>query len=398
MASKLRFGIFVAPIHPAGENPTTLLEHDLELIQTADRLGFHEAWIGEHHSAGAEIIGAPEIMCAAALERTRHIRIGAGVVSAPYHNPLWVAERAVHLDHLYRGRFILGLGAGALPTDMDMIGLNPVRAREIFPESVDIIMRLLHGETVTFQNERWDLREATLHYGPYSQPNMEIAIAAVQTPSGPMVAGQHGLSLLSIGAATPGADFLGMHWGVMESQAAKFGTTVDRSGWRLNSFMHIAETREQAYADVAHGIVRFFDYATNVSPFALKALGDEVFGDDGKPKEHDAQALVRMANESGFAIIGTPDDAIQAIGKLWDDTGGFGTMLQFVTDWAPPAAKTRSLELFARHVIPQFTGSGDGPIASEARARKNHDELVDTSNKALATINARYDSSVVVSH
>ena len=110
---RMRFGIFLAPFHPAGENPTLALERDLELIAHLDRLGYDEAWIGEHHSAGSEIIASPEIFIATAAERTRHIRLGTGVTSVAYHNPLWVAERMVLLDHLTRGRTMLGLGPGS---------------------------------------------------------------------------------------------------------------------------------------------------------------------------------------------------------------------------------------------------------------------------------------------
>ncbi len=101
---RLRFGTFLAPFHPAGENPTLALQRDLELIEHLDRLGYDEAWIGEHHSAGTEIIASPEIFIAAAAERTRHIKLGTGVTSIAYHNPLWVAERMVLLDHLIRSR------------------------------------------------------------------------------------------------------------------------------------------------------------------------------------------------------------------------------------------------------------------------------------------------------
>jgi limonene 1,2-monooxygenase len=108
MSDRLRFGIFMAPFHPAGENPTLALERDLDLIAHLDKLGYDEAWIGEHHSAGSEIIASPEIFIATAAERTRHIKLGTGVISVAYHNPYMVAERAVLLDHLTRGRFMLG--------------------------------------------------------------------------------------------------------------------------------------------------------------------------------------------------------------------------------------------------------------------------------------------------
>ena len=152
MSTRLRFGIFLAPFHPPGQNPTLALTRDLDLIQYLDALGYDEAWIGEHHSAGSEIIASPEIFIAVAAERTRRIKLGTGVVSLSYHNPLWVAERIVLLDHLTRGRAMLGVGPGSLPTDAAMIGVSQAETRELMEQSLDIIMTLLRTETpVTFK-------------------------------------------------------------------------------------------------------------------------------------------------------------------------------------------------------------------------------------------------------
>ena len=144
--SRLRFGIFMAPFHKPGINPTLALEGDLELVQWLDRCGFDEAWFGEHHSAGSEISASPEIFIAVAAERTRHIRLGTGVISLSYHNPLWVAERVVMLDHLTRGRVMFGAGPGSLPTDGAMIGVSQSQTRELLEQSLDVIMRLLTTE------------------------------------------------------------------------------------------------------------------------------------------------------------------------------------------------------------------------------------------------------------
>ncbi|MDN5930354.1 MAG: LLM class flavin-dependent oxidoreductase, partial [Pseudonocardia sp.] len=198
--SRLRFGIFLAPFHAAGENPTSALQRDLRLVQHLDELGYDEAWIGEHHSAGSEIIASPEIFIAAAAERTRNIRLGTGVTSLSYHNPLWVAERMILLDHLTRGRVMLGVGPGSLPTDSAMIGLDPTDTRELLEDNLDIVMRLLRGEAVTKQTRTHNLIDARTHLAPYSDPLFDVAVAAVASPTGPRLAGRHGVGLLSIGA------------------------------------------------------------------------------------------------------------------------------------------------------------------------------------------------------
>ena len=72
----MKFGIFLAPFHRVGENPTLAIDRDMELIEWLDHLGYDEVWIGEHHSAGWELIASPEVFIAAAAERTKSHHAG----------------------------------------------------------------------------------------------------------------------------------------------------------------------------------------------------------------------------------------------------------------------------------------------------------------------------------
>src|ERR1700740_1926431 len=121
----VRTGVFLAPFHATHENPLLALERDMDLLIHLDRLNYHEAWIGEHHSGGFEIIACPEMFIAAAAERTRHIRLGTGVVPLPYPNPFMRAGRMVQLDPMTRGRAMFGVGPGSLVHDAKKIGINP---------------------------------------------------------------------------------------------------------------------------------------------------------------------------------------------------------------------------------------------------------------------------------
>jgi limonene 1,2-monooxygenase len=386
MSDRLRFGIFMAPFHPAGQNPTLALERDLALIQHLDRLGWDEAWVGEHHSAGTEIIASPEIFIAAAAERTRHIKLGTGVISVSYHNPLWVAERAVLLDHLTRGRFMLGLGPGSLPTDAAMIGLDQSQTRELLAEGVDIIMRLLRSdEPVTFKNDRWDLRDARLHLRPYSNPLFDVSVAAVASPIGPQLAGKHGIGLLSIGATQAvGFDLLALHWDVMEERAAKFGTSVDRDQWRLVGLMHIAETREQAYRDVEYGIEQWFHYFQAVAAFPQMAVGGE-----------NIREMIDFVNDSGLGSVGTVDDAVAQIERLTKQSnGGFGCYMLLAHEWANPVATHRSYELISQHVLPQFQGQAWSTLQAKSRAEAARPELAAQHLKAVEDVTARYQAEI----
>jgi limonene 1,2-monooxygenase len=362
----LSFGIFLAPFHPVGQNPTLALERDLELVVRLDQLGFDEAWIGEHHSAGYEIIASPEVFIAVASQRTAHIRLGTGVSSLPYHQPLILTDRLVLLDHLTRGRIMFGVGPGALPSDAFMMGIDPAVQRDRMEESLEAILALLDGsEPVTRETSWFTLRDARLQLRPYTHPRFEVAVAAQVSPAGPRAAGRFGLSLLSIGATTAGGfDILGSHWVTMEERAAEFGTTVDRRRWRLVGPMHLADTEEQARRDVAFGLAQWVDYFERVAALPLA------------PNTLDPDKLVDALMETGFAVVGTPAMAVAQIERLAEQSGGFGTFLLMGHDWADRQATLYSYELFAREVMPHFQGSMPSLVGARDWAAENRPEFI----------------------
>lgn len=340
---RMRFGIFMAPFHPVSENPTLCLDRDRELIQWLDELGYDEAWIGEHHSAGYEIIASPELFIADVAARTKHIRLGTGVVSLPYHNPLMVADRLMLLDHLTRGRAMFGVGPGLLPSDAIMLGIDPRDQRRMMSEALEVILPLLRGEVVTCKTDWFELRDAKLQLAPFSRPHLDIAVAASVSPSGPRTAGRWGISMLSPAAtSTGGFSALAYHWSICEESAAENGQTVSRAGWRIAGPVHIAETEEQARRDVMFGLPGWLYYFQKV--VALPGVPEV-----GTPEE----CLDAMI-QAGFVIVGTPDDLIRQIDRLEEQTGGFGAFLVTAHDWANRDATRKSYELIARYVMPRF--------------------------------------------
>jgi limonene 1,2-monooxygenase len=340
---RLRFGVFMAPYHPVTENPTLCLERDRELIQWLDEIGFDEAWIGEHHSAGYEIIASPELFIADVAARTKHIRLGTGVVSLPYHQPMMVADRMLQLDHLTRGRAMFGVGPGLLPSDAMMLGIDPRQQRDMMNEALDVIIPLLRGEVVTKKSDWFELRDAKLQLSPYSRPHLEMAIAASVSPSGPRTAGRWGMSMLSPAAMSQGGfSALAYHWGMCEETAREYGQTVSRSGWRVAGSIHIAESREQAREDVKFGLPGWLYYFQKV--VALP----------GVPESGTMEECLDAMVDNGLIVVGTPDDLIQQIERLEEQSGGFGAFLVTAHEWANRAATRRSYELIARYVMPHF--------------------------------------------
>lgn len=341
----LRFGLFFAPFHAARLNPTYAFERDLLLTEHLDRLGFEEIWYGEHHSGAMEMVAAPELMIAAAAQRTKYIRLGTGVKSLPYYNPFILAEAMAQLDHMTRGRAMFGVGPGALPSDATMIGVPVNELRRRMEESLDIIVALMRGETVTRQTDWFDLREARLSVGCFTRPMMEIAVTTIRSPAGVAAAGKHGAGVLTLGPMNDAVlDHHVANWRIYEAEAHKGGHAPDRANWRITLMMHIAETREKAFADTAWGFPEYIDYTHDIVP-APPAI----------PRGTADPA--RFAVENQIAIIGTPDDAIREIERVRRKLGGFGAVLLFGNDLAPWPAQLRSFELIAEFVKPHFSGA-----------------------------------------
>ena len=367
---KLRFGAFIAPFHPIDENPTLALDRDLELVEWLDALGYEEAWIGEHHSAAYELIASPEVFIAAAAQRTRHIRLGTGVSSLPYHHPFMLADRINQLDHMTRGRTMFGVGPGALSSDAYMMGIPIDRQRDMMDEALDVLVRLLRGEEVSHESDWFKLNRARLQMTPYSRPSVEIAVASQVSPTGARAAGRHGLGLLSIGATSDGGfNALASNWAIAEDLARENGRAMDRSAWRLVGPMHIAETREQAMADVRFGLEKWLFYFREIAnlPIVPETSGDPV------------EAFLSMP----MAVVGTPDDAAEKIQTLIDQSGGFGCFLFMAHNWANWAATKHSYELFARYVAPRFQQLNVGREASMAWVKENKDDFTAQARMAV---------------
>ena len=366
LPARMKFGIFLAPFHWLGENPTLALERDLELIQWLDYLGYDEAWVGEHHSAGWETIASPEIFIATAAERTKNIKLGTGVVSLPYHHPLMVANRMVLLDHLTRGRAMFGVGPGALVSDAYMLGIDPPTQRSRMDESLGIILRLMkETEPITYESEWFTLKEALLHLRPYTRPHMPIAVAAAQSPSGMVTAGKHGAGVLSISVQRFGMERppLKEFWKMAEETAAEHGQTMKREEWRLVLHVYLAESRKEAMAQARAAAGRY------QREYFEDTLGN-ASGFDGPPDK-----ILDYMVETGQWCVGTPDDLVEFIIQLDDDSGGFGGILIQATEWATREQVFHSYELMARYVMPRFQDSLTNLKTSQAWSSERKEEL-----------------------
>ncbi len=342
---RMKFGIFLAPFHRVGENPTLAMKRDMQLIEHLDYLGFDEVWIGEHHSYAREIIADPMIFIAAAAVRTRRIKLGTGVTSLPYHHPLLVADRLLQLDHMTEGRAMLGCGPGVLTSDAYMMGIDPLTQRRKMEESLDAIMQLLRSrEPVNMETDWFTLRDGRLQMANYTDPHPHVAVAASFTPSGPTAAGKHGTGLLSVAGVSN--DAFERTWGWAEEAAAESGKPISRGDWKVVIPIHLADSKEEAIADVREGYKRqayVGDRFDTSSPSAAPPFAGGAPDIDG--------AIARDG-----VIVGTPDDAIAAVKTIQERSGGIGGILGLAHEWTSTEKTLRSYELWARYVAPVFQG------------------------------------------
>ena len=313
-------------------------EEDIEFLQHLDRLDFDEAWIGEHHSGAVEIFADPAVMIAAAAQRTKRIMLGSGVVDLPLHHPYMVADRYVMLDNLTRGRAMLGVGSGALRADFTMLGLNITQRRRMSEEALAAIMALLRAEApVTLKTDWFELNDARLQLASYTKPHLKVAVAGSASEDGSPASARYGIGLLT---AARSGQMLRETWERVEETAAKHGRTPDRAEWRAAKFFHLAETRQEALDDCRKLFPRF-------TGAGLMGVSRDGANDDRLPE---------LALERGGAIIGTPEDAIEAIEGLLEESGGFGGFLGAMYGVVSRDRMLRSYELFSRYVAPHFTG------------------------------------------
>jgi limonene 1,2-monooxygenase len=344
---RLNFGAFLAPHHPIGEHPMLQFSRDLALVEHLDRLGYDEFWCGEHHSSGWEMIASPEMFLAVAGDRTKRIKLGTGVVSLPYHHPYNVAQRMVQLDYMTGGRAIFGSGPGALASDAHTLGVDPMVLRDRQDDAIGVIRRLFKGERVTAKTEWYTMQDAALQLLPL-QEDMPFVVASQISPSGMTLAGKHGIGIISIGSMSDeGLNALKTQWSFAEEAAKKHGQTVDRKNWRVLLSWHIAETREEARRQARDGLFRHHnEYISGT----LQRPG-------ARPFRTPDEAVDRTAfSEGSAATIGTPDDLVQRIKSVLDQSGGFGTVVGFVHDWANPENTMRSWDMVARYVVPEING------------------------------------------
>ncbi len=343
------------PEVPVGEG----LRRDLDELERLDALGFEEAWIGEHFTTNWEPCPAPDLLIAQALQRTKQIRLGPLGHLLPYHHPVELAHRVAYLDHMAEGRYQLGVGISALPSDHDLFGIDTSGGtnRRMTFEAIDIMTRLWTEGATDFEGEFWSMGEVKselpslgYHLTPYQTPHPPIAIAGL-TPgsSNHKLAGEKGYIPVSL-SVSPDASMTAKHWEAVEEGAARSGRIPDRNEWRIIRDVYVAPTDEEARELAISGIMGRCWREFLLPIYLGLGLGPFLKSDPSMPDE----AIDVEYIADNLWIVGSPETVANKIMDLQEQTGGFGRLLIVSYDAAGEAeAWNRSLRLLMEEVLPR---------------------------------------------
>ena len=355
----MKFGALLMPSHPPERSIQDGQRWDLNDLERLDALGFEEAWIGEHFTASWEPCPAPDLLIAQALLRTKRIRLGPLGHLLPYHHPVELAHRVAYLDHMAQGRYQLGVGISALPTDHNLFGLDVShgRNRRMTFESIDMMTQLWTDGASDFQGEFWSMGETRsdlpglgFHLKPYQKPYPPIAIAGL-TPGSEnhKLAGEKGWIPVSLGI-DPDASITAKHWDAVVEGATRSGRIPDRNDWRIIRDVYVAPTDAEA-RELAIGGIMGRCWREFLLPIYLGlGLGPFLKCDPSMPDE--AVDLEYLADNLWF--VGSPETVANRIMDLQAQTGGFGHLTIVSYDATDERESwDRSLQLLMSEVLPR---------------------------------------------
>ena len=355
----MKLGFFNMPLHPPGSLQADTLEEDLQQVEKLDEWGYDEAWFGEHFTSEWESLPSPDLFVAAAISRTKNIKLGTGVICMPSHNPFQVAHRIAILDHLARGRFYFGVGSGGFPGDLEAFQIDGASGeqRALTREAIDLILQLWKDpKPGRYQHKHWDFTVPEpkdqigqkLHIKPFQQPHPPIGVAGVNARSDTLkLAGERGWIPLSINLVPP--DTLITHWDVVEEGAASAKRTPNRSDWRIAREIFIADTTEEARKEATEGVLAR-DFNGYMIPMLKSMNYTKLLKKDPDMPDSDVTPEYLMDN---LWLVGSPDDVAAQIRELYAHVGGFGVLMAMGHEWRPKEKWAHSMELLAKEVMPK---------------------------------------------
>ncbi len=362
----MRLGFFTMPLHPAERPPAVTLQEDREAIILADRLGFYDAFVGEHLTEPSENVTNSFIFLATLIHHTKTIKLATGTSNLSHSHPTLIAAHAAMFDHLAQGRFIFGVSPGALPSDAEALGMLAEDRNKLFAEAMDVILAIWERDVpydIDLPGNRFKVTTATTQnaaigrgrmYKPYQQPRPEIVGTVVAPGSRGVIAmGERDFHPLSANFLL--SQYLPSHWSNYAEGKKRAGQTADPADWRIARTIFVADdektARRYALQDSASPYRYYWDLLLRKMLISKRhAIFKTHSGQD------DRELTVDYMVEK-LVICGNPDQVAEKILALREETGDFGEIVYAGMDWVDPALARRSMELMAEKVMPQVNAA-----------------------------------------
>jgi alkanesulfonate monooxygenase SsuD/methylene tetrahydromethanopterin reductase-like flavin-dependent oxidoreductase (luciferase family) len=355
---QIDYGMFIMPFHPPEKPLAQSFDEDLELIVLAEKLGFKEFWIGEHHTMKYEPIVMPEMFIARVLGETSRIRLGPAPVCLNQHHPAFVASRLAFLDHLSKGRLNLCFGNGSVTADHELYGIDPKDGGAMALEAIDVILDLWsHDPPYSHKGKFWQFElkktvddECLIGYihKPYQLPHPPIAMPGMSRNSYSMkIAGQRGYQPFAhcLVAGNVVAD----QWHTYANAAEEAGRRPIRADFKVSRSIFLADTTAEAVKRVrSNSLGRNYEY---IGGLFDKGLGRRIYKRDLDMPDTECQLDYLMTEQ---IIAGDVDEVLRRLLGLIEETGEFGTLVLMSYDWDDKAAWVHSMELFAKELMPRL--------------------------------------------
>ena len=362
----MRLGYFTMPLHPAHRPPAVTLQEDREAVILADRLGYYDAFVGEHLTEPSENVTSSFIFLATLVHHTRTIKLATGTSNLSQSHPVLIAAHAAMFDHLARGRFIFGVSPGALPSDAEALGLLTEDRNRLFAEAIDVILAIWERDApydIDLPGNRFKVTTATTQnaaigrggmYKPYQRPRPEIVGTVVAPGSRGVIAmGERDFHPLSANFLL--SKYLSSHWNNYAEGKQRAGQVADPADWRIARTIFVADDDRTA---------RRYGLEDSASPYRyyweLLLRKMIISGRQAIFKTHPEQDDRELTTDymvNRLVICGTPDQVAERILALREETGDFGEIVYAGMDWVDPALAKRSMELMAEKVMPQVNAA-----------------------------------------
>jgi alkanesulfonate monooxygenase SsuD/methylene tetrahydromethanopterin reductase-like flavin-dependent oxidoreductase (luciferase family) len=365
-SAEMRLGYFTMPVHPMHRDWRDTLREDREAVILADKLGFHDAFIGEHISDACERVTNSMMFLASVASETRNIRLGTGTSNLSQMHPTLIAAQAAMLDHLSDGRFILGISPGSLTTDAEALGILDQDRNKMFVEAIDVILEIWSREApyaIDLPDNRYKVstaRTAALELGvgylpkPLQQPRPEI-VGTVLSPFSPGVIAMGRRDFHPLSANFLLSKWLKSHWQNYAEGKSQVGAKPEVKDWRVARTIFVADDEQTAAAygrfDQNSPYLHYYGQI-----FRKLIRSKRLFVMKLEKEQPDDQVTLDFIMDQ-LVIFGTVDGVVEQILALRDQIGDFGELVYGGMDWVSPELAKRSMQLMAEEVMPRVNAA-----------------------------------------